>query len=158
VSTDLIVSLGAVERLAERIALLGDMDTRPLMDEVGALGESQTKRRIDEEKTAPDGTPWPAWSESYAATRHHGQSLLVASQALLDSIDHVVGIGGDFAEWGSNLVYAAAHQNGLDMSLVGSRRRITIPARTFLGLSAENEEDLAVLVDDFVDRQLEALQ
>lgn len=157
-STDLIVSLGAVERLAGRIALLGDMDTRPLMDEIGELGESQTKRRIDEEKTAPDGSAWPAWSESYAATRHSGHSLLEADGNLLDSIDHVVGINGDFVEWGSNLVYAGTHQNGLDMSVIGSRRRITVPARTFLGLSDENEEDLAALVDDFVDRQLEALQ
>lgn len=157
-STDLIVSLGAVERLAGRIARLGDMDTRPLMDEVGALGESQTKRRIDEEKTAPDGTAWPSWSESYAATRHPGQSLLVAGGFLLDSVEYVVGISGDYVEWGSNMVYAGAHQHGLDMSLVGSHRRITIPARPFLGLSDENEEDLAVLVDDFVDRQLEALQ
>jgi phage virion morphogenesis protein len=155
---DLIISMGDLERLAGRIARLGDMDTRPLMDEIGSLAESQTKRRIDAEKTAPDGTPWPAWSDSYAATRHQGQSLLVASQALLDSIDYVVGLGGDYVEWGSNLVYAAAHQNGLDMSLVGSRRRITIPARTYFGLSTENEEDLAVLVDDFIDRQLEALQ
>ncbi|TDT86401.1 phage virion morphogenesis protein [Pseudodesulfovibrio indicus] len=157
-SVTLQVSMGELERLASRIGALGNLDTRPLMDEAGALLESQTRRRIDEEKTAPDGTPWEPWSESYAASRHHGQSLLNASGALLDSIAYAVGIGGDHVEWGSNLVYAAAHNFGLDMSLVGSRRRITIPAREYLGLSVENEEDLAALVDDFIDRQMEALQ
>ncbi len=157
-SIDLRFDLRGPDRLAERIARLGDMDTRPLMDEAGALLVSQTQRRIDSEKTDPDGTPWQAWSESYAGSRHHGQSLLVASEALLDSIDHIVGLGGDSVEWGTNLIYGGSHQNGLDMSVVGSRRRITIPARPYLGISEDNEADLAYLIDDFVDRQLEALQ
>lgn len=155
---DLRYDLGSVQRLAARIGELGDMDTRPLMDEMGSLGASQTQRRIDSEKTAPDGTPWAPWSESYAKTRHGGHSLLVAEQNLLDSIEHIVGLTGDFVEWGSNLVYATSHQNGLDISVIGSRRRITVPARPYLGLSAENEEDMAALVDDFVDRQMRELQ
>ena len=157
-SVDLHVDLRALGRLADRIAALGDMDLRPLMDELGAAVASQTQRRIDSEKTGPDGSPWEPWSASYAATRHHNQGLLVGSGALRDSIGHVVGLSGDFAEIGSNLVYAAAHQYGLDMSIVGSRRRVTIPARPYLGISAENEADLVALVDDFVDRQLGGLQ
>jgi phage virion morphogenesis protein len=157
-SVDMRVDTRGLERLANRIAQLSDMDTRPLMDELGAAVVSQTQRRIDSEKTDADGKEWPAWSESHAKTRHQGQSLLMASGALHDSIEHIMGITGDDVEVGSNLVYAAAHQHGLDMSLVGSRRRITIPARPYLGISFENETDLVALVDDFVDRQMRELR
>ncbi len=82
----------------------------------------------------------------------------MADGSLSDSIEHVMGITGDDVEVGSNLVYAAAHQFGLDMTVVSNKRRITIPARAYLGISLENEEDLVALVDDFVDRQLGGLQ
>ncbi|NDV20878.1 phage virion morphogenesis protein [Pseudodesulfovibrio sp. JC047] len=153
-SMDIQVSMDSLHRLADRIAQLGDMDTRPLMDELGAAVVSQTQRRIDSEKTGPDGAPWDPWSESYAKTRHEGHSLLIASGDLSDSLEHILGISGDHAEVGSNLVYAAAQQYGLDMSVIGTHRRIQIPARPYLGISTENEEDLVALVDDFVDRKL----
>ncbi len=73
-SFDMHVDMGGLNRLAERIARLGDMDTRPLMDELGAAVVSQTQRRIDSEKTDPDGVAWEPWSDSYAATRHQGQA------------------------------------------------------------------------------------
>jgi phage virion morphogenesis protein len=157
-SVDMRVDMRGLHRLADRIARLGDMDTRPLMDELGAAVVSQTQHRIDSEKTDPDGKPWEAWSDSHAKTRHQGQSLLMGFGALNDSIEHIMGITGDHVEVGSNLVYAAAHQYGLDMTVVSNRRRITIPARPYLGISFENEEDLVALVDNYVDRQLRELQ
>ena len=57
-----------------------------LADAVGALLESSTKRRIADEKTAPDGTRWPGWSDAYGATRRRGQTLLVSEGDLRDSI------------------------------------------------------------------------
>ena len=42
-------------------------DTRGLMRQLGAAVESQTKRRIQDEKRGPDGRRWPPWSERYAA-------------------------------------------------------------------------------------------
>lgn len=157
-SLDLHIGMGSVDRLAARIARLADLPTRPLMDEIGATVESQTRRRLDTDKTAPDGTPWVPWSTAYARTRRPGQSLLRADGHLADSIDYVVGAGGDSVEVGSNMVYAAAHQYGLDMSIVSTRARVRIPARPYLGLSDADVEELSALVDDYVDRQLEALQ
>lgn len=153
-SMDIQVSMDSLHRLADRIASLGDTDTRPLMDELGAAVVSQTQRRINSEKAGPDGTPWEPWSESYAKTRHQGQSLLQSFNYLYESIEHILGISGDHTEVGSNLVYAAAQQYGLDMSVIGTRRRIQIPAHPYLGISSENEGDLVALVDDFVDRKL----
>ncbi len=106
----------------------------------GALVESQTRRRIAQEKTTPDGTPWVAWSESYKKSRKRGQSLLMASGDLLDSIAWT--ISGEDIEVGSNLIYAAVHQHG---SADG-----TTPARPFLGLSADNENELLELVTGMV--------
>ncbi|MBU1611243.1 MAG: phage virion morphogenesis protein [Proteobacteria bacterium] len=151
------VDLEAIARLQERIAKLGAMDTRSLMDDLGAEMVSQTKRRIESEKRGPDGTAWPAWSDGCAATRHGNQSLLIAGGGLLDDVQHQVASGGNSVEVGSNLVYAAAHQFGLDMSVVSTKRRVSIPARPFLGLSEENISDLSAIVDDFIDRQLEAM-
>lgn len=58
-------------------------DPTPLMREIAALGESQTRQRISVEKTAPDGTPWkPNWAGTKTLDKT-GQHLLqsVASYA-----------------------------------------------------------------------------
>lgn len=110
-----------------------------LMDSVGALVESQTRRRIHEQETAPSGESWTLWSEGYAASRHAGHSLLQGEGDLLDSIQFLV--DGDTVEVGSNLVYAASHQ-------YGDPER-GIPARPFLGLSDEDEAELDDLVQEF---------
>ncbi|MBU2713731.1 phage virion morphogenesis protein [Zooshikella sp. WH53] len=65
-----------------------------LLDTLGATVESQTRRRIEEEQTAPDGSPWPTWSSGYAATRHGNQSLLQNEGHLVDSLHSSV--------WGDN--------------------------------------------------------
>ena len=140
----------AVGRLNRRISELaaGLTDFRPLLEAIGAEVESQTRRRISEEKASPDGTPWQPWSEAYGETRHGGHSLLEGEGDLLDSIQYVV--EGDRVEIGSNLIYAAIHQHG------GDEVGIPIPARIYLGLSPENEEDLLAILDDWTERQLRA--
>lgn len=147
--TVLHTDFSGIRRLEQRLAKLANPDTRSLLDAIGAEGESQTRRRIDEEKTGPDGKPWPKWSERYARTRTSGQSLLVAGGDLLDSIQHLV--SGDEAEWGTNLIYGAVQQFG------GQEVGMKIQPRPYLGLSLENMADLEAVVDSWVDAQLEAL-
>ena len=138
----------AVDRLNRRISELaaGLTDFGPLLESIGAEVESQTRRRIAEEKAAPDGTPWQPWSDAYAETRHGGHSLLEGEGELLDSLQFLV--GSDRVEIGSNLIYAAIHQHG------GDEVGIPIPARIYLGISPENENDLLAILDDWADRQL----
>lgn len=124
-----------------------------LADEVGALVEDQTKRRIADEKTAPDGTPWAPWSPKYASrlkrpNKLTARSLLVGSGDLRDSIQNLV-TGTDVAV-GSNLNYAAIHQFGGD----ASRGHPAIPARPYLGLSIENATEIEDLVLDRVEELL----
>lgn len=132
--------LEQLRRRLERLAgALGD--TRPLLEALGAGVESQTRRRIAQEKESPAGKPWPEWSDLYGATRHAGQSLLQSEGDLLDSIQQA--LDGGEAAVGTPLVYGAAQQFGRD--------EIDLPEREFLGISTANLTELDALLDGFVD-------
>lgn len=109
-----------------------------LADAAGVLVENQTKARIADEKAAPDGTDWVPWSESYDDTRDAHHSLLQNENHLLTSTQSYS------TAWeavvGSNLIYAATHQEGDDDR--------NIPARPYLGLSDANARELRALVVD----------
>jgi phage virion morphogenesis protein len=116
-------------------------DRRGLLDTVGAVVESQTRRRISDEKESPDGMLWPAWSGKYAKKRGAGHSLLESGGDLLDSIDHQVPPGAAHVEIGTNMIYAATHQFGDDER--------NIPARPYLGVSAGDESELQAVIHDW---------
>ncbi|CAA0097613.1 Uncharacterised protein [BD1-7 clade bacterium] len=140
-STELTLHLA---ELNHRIQQLADANVGELLPSLATEGESQTRRRIETEKTAPDGSPWLAWSEGYTKTRHSNHSLLENEGNLLDSItaDH----NADTAIWGSNLPYAAAQQFGY--------KKRNLPAREYLGLSQANRADMIAIIDNWVDQQL----
>ena len=133
VKTDVSVAARALGRL-------NDAQLAQLMYEVGALIEDQTKLRIADEKTSPEGEAWAPWSAGYAATRNtrnsRRHSLLVGEGDLRDSIQNFS--TGHEAIVGSPLIYAAPHQ-------FGSPKQ-GIPARPFLGLSADNRTSIEDLV------------
>lgn len=152
-SLSLRIEDAGIERLAERIGRLAPspQERRQLLEAIAFEGETQTRRRITQEKAAPDGTPWPAWSSDYAATRGPGQALLEADGDLVDSITSSADEGA--AEWGSNLIYFAIHdQGGTDDMAPGPA---AIPQRQMLGLSEENEADIGAIVDDWIAQHLE---
>lgn len=136
-------------RLADRLERLADLKLGELLDLMGSEVENQTRRRIESEKTDPEGSPWPEWSERYAATRRNGKKLLEGEGDLLDSITFEV--GADDVVIGTNLIYGAIHQFG------GEEVGIPIEARPYLGLSSENKDDVLALLDDWLDEQLEAV-
>lgn len=139
-------------RMREFSRTLSKAGGRVLLEAVGAIVESQTRRRISDEKTAPDGKKWEEWSEGYAASKHgadaahdphpgalresQGHSLLELDGGLLDSIQFL--ITGEEVEVGSNLKYAR-RQNA---------------QRPFLGLSKDNEREVVEIIDDFLDDQI----
>jgi phage virion morphogenesis protein len=148
-------------------------DRRELLQGLAAIGESQTKRRISDEKEAPDGTPWPAWSDSYAAQRPAGKSLLENSGELYDSVTGEA--DENAATWGSNKEYARIHQDGgktsahtiraseakaLQIPGVGFRKAVkhpgsVIPARPYLGLSDVNRDEIEAEVRAFFEDLLQ---
>lgn len=136
-SLSLVVNTKDLERLNKRMADMADADHEALLDSVGNLLANSARERISDTKITPDGAAWDAWSEGYAKTRNSGQSLLQSEGDLLDSIGHEV--TGDSVLIGSNLVYAGVHDLGF--------AKKNIPARTYLGISVEDEEAIAGEID-----------
>lgn len=143
-----------------------------LLESIGAVVESQTRRRISDEKTAPDGTPWAPWSAAYGKTRHGNQSLLQGDGDLLDSIEYQV--QRNKVRVGSALAYAGVHQDGFSGAVQvsshqramthyfgkalafpvfhevgGFTRMMEIPQREYLGLSSDNQTELLAVIGDF---------
>jgi phage virion morphogenesis protein len=144
-----------------------------LLDALGGVVESQTRRRIQDEKTAPDGSAWDDWSDSYAKSRHGNQSLLQGDGDLLDSIQYVV--QANQVRIGSPLAYARVHQEGFSgavqvdahtrlitqafgkalafpvyQSVGAFSRMMNIPQREFLGLSRDNQTEVYAVIGDFM--------
>lgn len=143
-------------RLEDRLASVANMDFGNLLDGLGSIVESQTRRRIQDEKTTPEALAWADWSEAYAASKHgaskghlahpgelrssQGHTLLQLDGGLLDSMQSLV--SGREVEIGSNLVYA---------NFQNTRRQ-------FLGLSPDNTEEAIEVIEDFLDGEFRALK
>ena len=145
---------------------------KELLNVLGSVVESQTRRRIADEKTAPDGRPWDDWSPQYAKTRHGNQSLLQGNGDLLDSIQFIV--ERNKVRVGSPLPYARVQQEGFSgavsvsahtrlitqafgkalrfpvyQNVGGFTRMMNIPQKEFLGLSGENQQEVYAVIGDF---------
>ena len=143
----LTFDLSSLPSIKKRVAEIGDINQRALLDMIGATVESQTRRRITDDKEDPQGNRWDPWSDDYAASRHGGHSLLEGEGLLLGSLGFAVALAGDEVEIGSNLIYAAT-QN------YGDKER-NISARQFLGLSNDDEAELDMMIDNFIERVLQ---
>jgi phage virion morphogenesis protein len=158
-SAGVLVDLRALERIQKAVSRMAGAPLDELKQGLGAELESQTKRRIEFEKESPEGIAWPDWSDTHAATRHGGHSLLQGEGDLLESVQF--DIQGDQILVGSPMIYAGTMQHGAAQGAFGRTSRNgpipwgDIPAREYLGLSIENEEDLLELVEDFI--QLEVM-
>lgn len=150
-----------------------NFDRGELLQGLGALLELQTKRRIEVEKAAPDGRPWPNWTPSYASQRPGGTSLLQSSNHLLQSILNKV--EGDSVAVGSPLEYARIHNDGgttsahviravngkaLAIPGVGPRTQVNhpgsvIPQRQYLGISADNRDEIEAKTVAFLEDLLQ---
>lgn len=129
-----------------------DFEPSELMTDIAAIGESQTRRRIAEEKTAPDGAPWQPNTQGTSILMLTGQHLL-SSVASFSSATEAV--------WGAAWEYAHVHQDGMTIvpkeaealafQLGGkfvNAKKVTIPARPFVGVSAENAREIVDIVTD----------
>ena len=162
-----------LQRYQQLIETLSDPKHKTeLLDALGGVVESQTRRRIADEKTAPDGSPWDDWSSSYGKTRHGNQSLLQGRGDLLDSIEYQV--QRNQVRIGSPLAYAGVHQDGYSgavqisahtrlitqafgkalafpvyQSVGAFTRMMNTPQREYLGLSTDNQTEVYTVIGDF---------
>lgn len=141
-----------INEVLSRLIATGQ-DLEPVMEDIATYGESSTRGRFNQ-SVDPDGKPW----KPSQRVQERGGKTLIDHGHLLDSI--VSNAGSDFAEWGSSSIYAAIHQVGgeirpknkpyLAFKLPdGSFRRVkkvTIPARPFLGISDEDEGNIVDLI------------
>ncbi len=144
-----VSDLAHVERLVSRFTAF---DATELMSGIGAMVESQTRRRITDEKTAPDGSAWPANKEGTPILLKSGEHLL-KSLAWTSSSDGF--------EAGAAWEHAHVHQEGMTITpkeaaqlsfMLGGKlvhaKKVTIPKRAFAGLSAENLAEIGHLCTD----------
>ncbi|MGL5447444.1 MAG: phage virion morphogenesis protein [Rhabdaerophilum sp.] len=146
-----------LEAVDRALARLDPLDGQNLLEGLARMIQEQTRRRILSEKTGPDGR---AWKPNRAGT-----STLYRSGTLARSVDYSA--TNDAAIIGSGLIYAGVHQNGAVIrpkrakSLVfrlGNKmifaKKVTIPARPYLGISSENAEDILDAVATFLRKKL----
>lgn len=134
-----------------------------------SVGEYMTgtaiKRNFDSE-TAPDGTAWAKLRPVTIKRREKaGQTPIVilnASGRLKNSI--ISQPGPDGVEIGSPVIYANVMQSGAAQGKFGERKGVNklgrnyrfdlpwgdIPARPYLGLSAEDEEEIIRIAQDWI--------
>ncbi|MEW5727724.1 MAG: phage virion morphogenesis protein [Pseudomonadota bacterium] len=148
----------ALRDVAERAT-----DASDLTEEIGNLLQVSTRDRF-ETQTDPEGRRWQMLSAETvlaraggrrkvytakgglrkpAARKIAGMLTLVVEGILRDSITHVA--GPDFVEVGSNDQRARIHQFG---GQAGRGRKVTIPARPYLGLSADDEAAIVAAAQD----------
>ena len=154
-------------KIDKLVGLYGD----ELRDGIGAILETGARRRIAETKAGPDGVPWVPWTPVYANKRPTGKSLLQDSGGMLDSIQFETST--DTITVFAATEYAPAHQFGFDglVTVPTHNRRIEqafgkplpfpvittvkehqarrrLPARPYLGMSAEEVDEIEALVDN----------
>lgn len=155
-SVGIQVDAPEVELLHQRLLAISRVDFTELLDGLGSLVESQTHKRLRDDKTDPNGTPWKPWSESYAGKKHglnaghlphpgeltssQGHAILFLDGHLDDSLTHAIAF--DEVEIGSNLKYAR-RQNA---------------ARQFMGLSGENNDEAVGVIEDFLDELMRPIR
>ncbi len=141
-----------VDSLTPALARLtgGLADMTPVMQDLGEYFVLSTKARFPTGK-APDGSAWAAKSpvtlERYKKTGGGTRPLFGPSGMLNSTIAYEA--GKTEVAWGSNMIYAAMMQFG------GTRAQWphlwgNIPARPFLGVSAEDEPKALGILEAYI--------
>lgn len=145
----------AIAALAAAGAFAEDMT--PATDQIGAAMVTSTQMRF-EQQAGPGGSPWPPSLRA----RLEGGITLTDSGRLAQSITHQADAAG--VEWGTDVLYAGIHQFGgtivpksagaLHFKLPGKlgwrfAGSVTIPARPFLGVDAEDEAEILDILAEF---------
>ena len=116
-------------------------DLSPVMKEIAGILADAAEQAFVDEADPTTGEGWDLLTEAHEARRREkgytGPILQMTGQ-LVSSIqsDH----GRDFAQVGSNKVYAAIHQHGGTSDMRPANA--AIPARPFLGAGDDDREEI----------------
>lgn len=133
----------------EIVAALARLQTKvgnlaPVYRDIGAyLLQSNTERFTA--KQSPDGKDWKELSPGYQASKpKNADKILVLDNRLRGDLRYQA--SSQRLEVGSNLKYAATHQFG--------RAEANIPARPFLGLSADENTSIIAIIEEHLKKAL----
>lgn len=127
-----------LHQVLRRLARMGGEPGR-FLKPIGLQIINSTRERARRE-VAPDFTPWPQLTPAHAQAKR-GSHMMRDSGNLLGSLTREV--EGDTLRVGTNRIYAAIHQFG---GQAGRGRKVTMPARPWLGLS---REDVTMIREEF---------
>ena len=132
---------GILARLQQRVGNL-----RPVLGSVATELLSITEGAFQQETDPATGDRWPDLAPSTKRQRAKigkwpGRILQMSAAGLSASIQPDV--GDDYAQVGTNKVYAAIHQFG---GKAGRNRETTIPARPYLGLSNTDKDVIVEII------------
>jgi phage virion morphogenesis protein len=136
--------IAALNRIARKGA-----DLRPALKVIGEELVKSTEARFGSQGPAPDGTPWPKLSPRTLKRKKHPK-ILTESGHLRGSIRSQL-LGSRAVAVGTNRVYAAIHQLG---GQAGRGRKVTIPARPYLGVSAADRVRILTVLKWFLARRI----
>ncbi len=141
----------ALDELINRVE-----DPSPAMRAIAGVLEEATEEAFRTESDPATGIAWDPLSAVTLAVNpeRRGGSILQDSGLLAASI--VSDYGRDYAEIGTNRVYAPTHQFGAKQGEFGTTSRGgpipwgDIPARPFLGIGPQDEEDILSIAARFL--------
>lgn len=128
-------------------------DFTPLMANIAAALADSVESAFAMQRDPNTGQPWQPLSEAYQqrrAKQGRDGKILQLSGALAASVQS--NAGKDFAEVGSNKVYAAIHQQGGTTAMRPALA--AIPARSFLGIDEVAKEEILDLLRDHLAQAL----
>lgn len=164
VGTRITVNEVELREVLTRMGRIG-RDPREFLEDVGQHLLSETQDRLLAGGPAPDGAAWPDWNPLYRKFRPKLSpkgGMMNLRGRLRDSI--TTQVQGRQLRVGTNTIYARVHQFGaviepvrapmLRVPGVGMLPSVTIPARPFLGVSAEDRREIVALFNDHARRAM----
>ncbi len=128
----------SLDRLLKRLA-----DPLPVLEEIGQGLITSTIDRFERER-GPDKV---SWKKSARAKKQGGQTLTDTGRLRASITGNV---RSDGIEIGTNVVYAAIHQFGGEAG--PRKRRVTLPARPYLGVDDEDRRMILRVVQRAIER------
>lgn len=163
---EIIIKVDGADAIRERLREISSRvsNMSPILKAIGDRIVEQTKRRFEDGGPAPDGTPW---KDPKTPNPKRVRTLTVSGH-LRDSIRSQM-MGRNAVMVGTDKEYAAIHQMGgrTAASVILPRRKkalktpyglfkkvnhpgSVIPARPFLGVSAENSREILDMINDYI--------
>ncbi len=154
--TGVSINWGGFDKMLGQAAK-GMANTQRLMKQIGMVMAGSTERRFDT-ATDPEGKAWiPSKKTLKTAASANGGKGKKAKKKIAKKDPHnktlmksgqlrntlAVSATPFEVHVGSNLPYARIHQLG---GKAGRGRKVTIPARPYLGISKEDEKEIAALL------------